>query len=94
MIEQKSNSIFFRVDDGIYTKLNRIKDTYGFRSNAELARTIVRVFVNLYGRKRTVKEDIDDEIMSEFKQLENGEKMFDFLKPKKRKTQKDIEELE
>lgn len=82
---ENNNSIFFRVNNTIYTKMNRIRDTYGFRSNAELARTIVRVFVNLYGQKVKTKESIEDEIANEFKSLETGEKMFDFTKPKKEK---------
>lgn len=84
-MEENNNSIFFRVNNTIYTKMNRIRDTYGFRSNAELARTIVRVFVNLYGQKRKTRESIEDEIANEFKALETGDKMFDFTKPKKEK---------
>ena len=48
-----NNNIFFRVNDEIYADLNKIKEGYKFRSNAELVKTIVKVFCNLYANKQS-----------------------------------------
>lgn len=74
-----NNNIFFRVNDKIYNDLTRIKDDYKFRSNAELVKTIVTVFCNLYANKKQKEETIEDM----FRELENGEMAFDYTKPKK-----------
>ena len=47
-----NNNIFFRVNDELFNKLNKIKFDYKFRSNAELVKTIVKVFCDLYYNKQ------------------------------------------
>lgn len=74
-----TNNILFRVDDNLYSKLTKIKTSYKFRSNAELAKTIVNVFCNIYSQKKRKEEPIEDI----FKELENGESMFEYEKPKR-----------
>lgn len=75
-----NNNIFFRINDEIYADLNKIKYNYKFRSNAELVKTIVKVFCNLYTNKQPKEETIEDM----FRELENGDICFDYTKPKKR----------
>lgn len=84
-----NNNIFFRVNDEIYADLNKIKTNYKFRSNAELVKTIVKVFCTLYTNKQPKEETIEDM----FRELENGDFVFDYTKPKKRikHTDNDIE---
>lgn len=74
-----TNNILFRVDDTLYAQMSKIKNSYKFRSNAELAKTIVNVFCNIYSQKKRKEETIEDI----FKELENGESMFQFEKPKR-----------
>lgn len=74
-----TNNILFRVDDTLYSKLTKIKTNYKFRSNAELAKTIVNIFCNIYSQKKRKEETIEDI----FKELEDGESMFQFEKPKR-----------
>ena len=74
-----NKNIFFRVNDEIYADLNKIKEGYKFRSNAELVKTIVKVFCNLYANKQAKEETIEDM----FRELEDGEISFDYTKPKK-----------
>lgn len=78
-----NNNIFFRVNDEIYADLNKIREGYKFRSNAELVKTIVKVFCNMYANKQPKEETIEDM----FRELENGEISFDYTKPKKCKRQ-------
>jgi hypothetical protein len=59
--------------------MSKIKTSYKFRSNAELAKTIVNVFFNIYSQKKRKEESIADI----FKELEDGESMFQFEKPKR-----------
>lgn len=75
-----TNNIFFRINDDIYNQLNRIKSDYNFKSNAELTKTIVKVFCNLYSQHPEVEEETIEDY---FHLLENGEIAFDFIKPKK-----------
>ena len=74
-----NNNIFFRINDEIYADLNKIKDNYKFRSNAELVKTIVKVFCNLYTNKQPKEETIEDM----FRELENGDICLDYTIPKK-----------
>lgn len=74
-----TNNILFRVDDTLYSKLTKIKTNYKFRSNAELAKTIVNVFCNIYSQKKRKEETIEDI----FKELEDGDLMFEYEKPKR-----------
>lgn len=74
-----NNNIFFRVNDEIYADLTKIKEGYKFRSNAELVKTLVKVFCTLYTNKQPKEETIEDM----FRELENGEISFDYTKPKK-----------
>ncbi|WP_073346081.1 hypothetical protein [Bacteroides congonensis] len=74
-----TNNVLFRVDDTLYSKLTKIKTNYKFRSNAELAKTIVNVFCNIYSQKKRKEESIADI----FKELEDGEMMFEYEKPKR-----------
>ncbi len=74
-----TNNILFRVDDNLYAQMSKIKTSYKFRSNAELAKTIVNIFCNVYGQKKRKEETIEDI----FKELEDGELMFEFEKPKR-----------
>lgn len=74
-----TNNILFRVDDNLYAQMSKIKTNYKFRSNAELAKTIVNVFCNIYSQKKRKEETIEDI----FKELEDGESMFEFEKPKR-----------
>ena len=74
-----TNNILFRVDDNLYAQMSKIKTNYKFRSNAELAKTIVNVFCNIYYQKKRKEETIEDI----FKELEDGESMFEFEKPKR-----------
>lgn len=74
-----TNNILFRVDDNLYAQMSKIKTNYKFRSNAELAKTIVNVFCNIYAQKKRKEETIEDI----FKELEDGESMFQFEKPKR-----------
>lgn len=74
-----TNNILFRVDDNLYAQMSKIKTNYKFRSNAELAKTIVNVFCNIYSQKKRKEETIEDI----FKQLENGDLMFEYEKPKR-----------
>lgn len=74
-----TNNILFRVDDNLYAQMSKIKTSYKFRSNAELAKTIVNVFCNIYSQKKRKEETIEDI----FKELEDGESMFEFEKPKR-----------
>ena len=74
-----TNNILFRVDDNLYAQMSKIKTNYKFRSNAELAKTIVNVFCNIYSQKKRKEESIADI----FKELEDGESMFQFEKPKR-----------
>lgn len=74
-----TNNILFRVDDNLYAQMSKIKTNYKFRSNAELAKTIVNVFCNVYGQKKRKEETIEDI----FKELEDGELMFEYEKPKR-----------
>ena len=78
-----TNNIFFRVNDDIYNNLTKIKDTYKFRSNAELVKTLVKVFCTLYVNKQPKEETIEDM----FRELEDGEISFEYTKPKKCKRQ-------
>ena len=74
-----TNNILFRVDDNLYAQMSKIKTSYKFRSNAELAKTIVNVFCNIYSQKKRKEETIEDI----FKELEDGESMFEYEKPKR-----------
>jgi hypothetical protein len=74
-----TNNILFRVNDNLYAQMSKIKINYKFRSNAELAKTIVNVFCNIYSQKKRKEETIEDI----FKELEDGEAMFQFEKPKR-----------
>lgn len=74
-----TNNILFRVNDNLYAHLSKIKTNYKFRSNAELAKTIVNVFCNIYSQKKRKEETIEDI----FRELEDGESMFQFEKPKR-----------
>lgn len=74
-----TNNILFRVNDNLYAQMSKIKTSYKFRSNAELAKTIVNVFCNIYSQKKRKEETIEDI----FKELEDGEMMFQFEKPKR-----------
>lgn len=74
-----TNNILFRVDDNLYAQMSKIKNSHKFRSNAELAKTIVNVFFNIYSQKKRKEETIEDI----FKELEDGESMFQFEKPKR-----------
>lgn len=74
-----TNNILFRVDDNLYAQMSKIKTNYKFRSNAELAKTIVNVFCNIYAQKKRKEETIEDI----FKELEDGELMFEYEKPKR-----------
>lgn len=74
-----TNNILFRVNDNLYAQMSKIKTNYKFRSNAELAKTIVNVFCNIYSQKKRKEETIEDI----FKELEDGESMFQFEKPKR-----------
>ena len=84
------NNIFFRVNDELFNKLNKIKTDYKFRSNAELVKTIVKVFCDLYYNKHPKEESIEEM----FRELENGDFQFDYVKPKKLKKQCDIYDFE
>ena len=87
-----TNNILFRVDDNLYAQMSKIKTNYKFRSNAELAKTIVNVFCNIYSQKKRKEETIEDI----FKELEDGEMMFQFEKPKRsqaKRTQITINEF-
>lgn len=75
-----TNNIFFRIDDELFNQLNKIKYEYKFKSNAELTKTIVKVFCNLYHQHPDVEEETIEDY---FKLLEDGEIAFDFIKPKK-----------
>ena len=85
-----NNNIFFRVNDELYYKLNKIKSDYKFRSNAELVKTIVKVFCDLYYNKQPKEESIEEM----FRELENGDFQFDYTKPKKLKKQCEIYDFE
>lgn len=74
-----TNNILFRVNDNLYAQMSKIKTNYKFRSNAELAKTIVNVFCNIYAQKKRKEETIEDI----FKELEDGELMFEYEKPKR-----------
>lgn len=74
-----TNNILFRVNDNLYAQMSKIKTNYKFRSNAELAKTIVNVFCNIYSQKKRKEETIADI----FKELEDGESMFEYEKPKR-----------
>lgn len=74
-----TNNILFRVNDNLYAQMSKIKTSYKFRSNAELAKTIVNVFCNIYSQKKRKEETIEDI----FKELEDGESMFEYEKPKR-----------
>lgn len=74
-----NNNIFFRVNDELFYKLNKIKEGYKFRSNAELVKTIVKVFCDLYTNKPQKEETIEDM----FRELENCDFQFNYEKPKK-----------
>ena len=80
-----TNNIFFRVDDSTYNQLDKIKNDYKFKSNAELTKTIVKVFCNLYHQHPEVEENTIEEY---FKKLEDGEVTFDFVKPKKQQAKR------
>jgi len=67
------------VNDNLYAQMSKIKTNYKFRSNAELAKTIVNVFCNIYSQKKRKEETIEDI----FKELEDGELMFEYEKPKR-----------
>lgn len=82
-----NNNIFFRVNDTIYTDLNKIKNEYKFRSIPELVNTIVKVFCNLYTNIQPKEETIEEM----FKELEYGEGMFTYEKPKKLKHLKEYD---
>lgn len=75
-----TNNIFFRIDDDLFNQLDAIKSDYKFKSNAELSKTIVMAFCNLYYQHPEVEEN---EIEEYFRLLEDGEVAFDFIKPKK-----------
>ena len=75
-----TNNILFRVDDNLYAQMSKIKTSYKFRSNAELAKTIVNIFCNVYGQKKRKEETIEDI----FKELEDGELMFEFVEENER----------
>ena len=82
-----TNNIFFRVDDDLYKKLTKVKDTYKFRSTAELTKTIVSVFCELYANKK--HDPNNSQIIAEiFKEYEQGELAFDYTKPKKQRPKK------
>ena len=85
-----NNNIFFRVNDELFLKLNKIKSDYKFRSNAELVKTIVKVFCELYTNKQPKEETIEDM----FRELENGDFQFDYTKPKKIKKQCEVYDFE
>ena len=53
-----TNNILFRVNDNLYAQMSKIKINYKFRSNAELAKTIVNVFCNIYSQKREKKKPL------------------------------------
>lgn len=59
-----TNNILFRVDDALYSKLTKIKTNYKFRSNAELAKTIVNVFCNIYSQKKRKKKQLRTSLKS------------------------------
>ncbi len=82
-----NNNIFFRVDDDLFKKLNKIKNTYKFKSNAELSRTIITIFCELYANKKRT-ETTQEVISNIFNEYENGELVFDYTKPKKQKPRK------
>lgn len=94
--ETNKNAIFYRVTDEEFCKLNRIKDTYSFRSNAELARTVMKVFIKLYGSQQKSIKTIESEIEDTFRELESGDikSIFNYEKPKKIKKYPTLNEFE
>lgn len=91
--KKKAKKIFARLAPEAYDRLTDIMKKYGFRSEYQILQYIVACFLRVADPDNDENEEpIPDEIADMFSDLSQAERHFEFVKPKRKIPQSQIDE--
>lgn len=90
-----AEKVWFRINSKDGKRLSEIAEKYGFKSRYELGQYIVACFLRVADPENDEDDTpVHDEIKEMFYDLSEAEKHFEFVKPKRRLPQHEIDELQ
>lgn len=90
-----AKKIWSRLDPKQYKRLTEIAKKYGFKSEYQIMQYITAAFLRVADPDNDENEEpVPDEIQNMFADLSEAEKHFDFVKPKRKLPQHEIDEFQ
>lgn len=92
--KKKAKKIFARLSPDAYDRLTDIQKKYGFKSEYQILQYVVAAFLRVADPENDPKKDepLQDEIADMFSDLSQAERHFEFVKPKRKIPQHQIDE--
>lgn len=88
-----AKKIWSRLDPKQYKRLTSIVEKYGFKSEYQIMQYITAAFLRVADPDNDENEEpVPDEIRDMFYDLSEGERHFEFVKPKRKLPQHEIDE--
>ncbi len=90
----EAKKIWARMCPKEYERLKEIKRKYGFKSEYQIVQYVMAAFMRVADPENDPNEEpVPEEITSMFYDLSHADREFDFVKPKRKLPQKEIDDI-